>query len=217
MDFILNYNYSNPFVLAVLSFVLGMLIMTICRKTANCTKSMAMALMILPPLVTVALMAINGSLGTSVAILGVFSLVRFRSVPGSAKDIVNVFYAMVTGLLVSTGYVFIAVGVVLIIGLAQIIVFTMFRSHKEQEYELKILVPETMNFEEVFEDIITKYFEKHELYQIKTTNMGALFELNYKGIPKKDLNRKEMMDEIRTHNGNLTVSYYKSQNLVEIL
>lgn len=143
-------------------------------------------------------------------ILGVFSLVRFRSVPGTSKDIVNVFFAMVAGLLVSTGYIFTAVGIVLILGVCIYLASAVIKL-PEDKYELKIIVPETMNFEDVFDEILVKYFTNSELYKIKTANMGTLFELNYRVTPKKEINKKELIDEIRTHNGNLTVAYYKSE------
>lgn len=85
------------------------------------------------------------------------------------------------------------------------------------KYELKIVVPESMNFEEIFDEILDKYFENKELNKIKTSNMGSLFEITYIVNPKKDFNKKELIDEIREHNDNLTVAYYKAEKENEIL
>lgn len=85
------------------------------------------------------------------------------------------------------------------------------------KYELKIVVPESMNFEEIFDEILDKYFENKELNKIKTSNMGSLFEITYIVNPKKDFNKKELINEIREHNDNLTVAYYKAEKENEIL
>ena len=85
------------------------------------------------------------------------------------------------------------------------------------KYELKIVVPESMKFEVLFDGRIDKYFENKELNKIKTSNMGSLFEITYIVNPKKDFNKKELIDEIREHNDNLTVAYYKAEKENEIL
>jgi hypothetical protein len=216
MNLILNYSIDNPFILTLLACILGIFVALICKRTAGCTRNMTLSLMLLPPLVTVALLALNGSLGTSIAILGVFSLVRFRSIPGSAKDIVSVFYSMATGLLVATGKIGIAVLLVLFIGVMDLLICKLFKNPSE-EYELKILVPENFNFEEIFDEIVAKYFDKYSLYRVKTTNMGAMFELTYRGVPKADISRKELLDDVRTHNGNLNVSFCICEKGFEVL
>lgn len=211
MQTILTYNITNPFLLVFISFILGIVMIFINNKNLNCTKNMMGALLILPALVCSALLAVNGNLGTSIAILGVFSLVRFRSMPGTAKDIVSVFFAMVIGFITSTGYIGIAIGLTLILSVMNFVV-TIFIEKKQEYYQLKILVPETMNFDEIFDEILIKYFDNVELFKVKSSNMGTLFELNYKVLPKNNINKKDFFDEIRNCNGNLNISYFKFEN-----
>ena len=211
MNTILNFTYDNPFGLIILSFLLGIFISYICNKTSQCTKNMSVSLMILPALVCAALLAVNGNTGTSIAVLGVFSLVRFRSVAGTSRDIINVFYAMAAGLLVTTSYIWIAVIATLLIGVFLLAVSKYINDTQAEDYELKILVPEDVDFISVFEPILLKYFQNIQLNRVKTTNMGSLFELTYFVHPKTNMDMKEMLDEIRTHNGNLNIIYNQNQ------
>ena len=160
---------------------------------------MFITLTILPALVCAALLAVNGSLGTSIAILGVFSLVRFRSFPGTSYDITNVFFSMVSGLLISTGYILIALIIIAII-LFLILVINVLIIPKTEKYQLTILVPENINFDNIFDDIFSKYFSDIDLIKTKISNMGTMFETTYSVAPKNDINIKDMLDEIRVKN-----------------
>lgn len=206
---LLNYQISNPIMLIVTAFILGLIPMLAILKTSKPTNNMKLTLLILPPIVCAALLAINGELGASIAIMGVFSLVRFRSVPGTSKDIVNVFMAMLIGLLSSTGYIIYAIIITIVLTIILYVCSIIIKDNNEK-YELKIVVPESMNFEEVFNGILDNYFDTKELIKVKSSNMGSLFELTYEVCPKNNINKKEMLDEIRLHNDNLTVAYYKS-------
>ena len=217
MHTLMEFTYDNTFGLIIIAFLLGIYISFICYKTSQCTKNMTAALAILPALVCAALLAVNGNMGASIAVLGVFGLVRFRSVPGSSRDIINVFYAMAAGLLVATYYVFVAVGATLIIGLLLFGLSKFLDNNGSEEYELRILVPEDMNFNEVFGMILYRYFDKVYLTKVRTTNMGSLFELTYFVCPRANMDVKSMMDEIRTHNGNLNIIYCKCQQTYETL
>jgi hypothetical protein len=206
---LLNYQISNPIILIVAAFILGLIPMLAILKTSKPTNNMKLTLLVLPPIVCAALLAINGELGASIAIMGVFSLVRFRSVPGTSKDIVNVFMAMLIGLLSSTGYIVYAIIITIVLTIILYVCSIIIKDNNEK-YELKIVVPESMNFEEVFNGILDNYFDTKELIKVKSSNMGSLFELTYEVCPKNNINKKEMLDEIRLHNDNLTVAYYKS-------
>ena len=211
MTKILNFTYDNPFGLIILAFLLGIFICYISNKTGQCSKNMSISLIVLPALVTASLIAVNGSTGSSIAVLGVFSLVRFRSVAGSSKDIVNVFFAMAAGLLATTGYVFVATFSVLLIGCVLLFISKHVNANGTEDYELKILVPEDVDFMNVFDPILYRHFHTVQLMRVKTTNMGALFELTYFVHPKANLDTKAMLDEIRTHNGNLNIIYNQCQ------
>ena len=211
MNKILNFTYDNPFGLILIAFLLGIFISYICNKTGQCSKNMTISLIVLPALVCAALIAVNGNTGASIAVLGVFSLVRFRSVAGSSRDIINVFFAMTAGLLVTTSYILIAIVSTLLIGLVLLYISKHINANGTEDYELKILVPEDVDFMNVFEPILYRHFHTVQLTRVKTTNMGALFELTYFVHPKANLDTKAMLDEIRTHNGNLNIIYNQCQ------
>ena len=145
------------------------------------------------------IMLVNGNLGTGVAIMGAFSLVRFRSVPGTSREISGVFYAIVVGLATGMGYLAYAVMIMLVsykvVGHAGV-----------QQHLLRIVISEDLDYEGVFEDILQKYTKTARLIQVKTINMGSMYELRYEIALAKDALVKEMIDDIRTRNANLTVS-----------
>ena len=149
---------------------------------------------------------VNGNLGTSVAILGAFSLVRFRSLPGTSKEILSVFFAMTIGLITGMGHLLFAfivtiIGCIMIILLSKISVF----ERNKQEKILKIVIPENLDYTNVFDDVFAKYTKKVELEQVKTINMGSLFELKYNLLLNKDINEKNFIDDLRIKNGNLKI------------
>lgn len=149
---------------------------------------------------------VNGNLGTSVAILGAFSLVRFRSIPGTSKEILSVIFSMTIGLATGMGHVLFATIMTLIISLA-IIIFSkidIFSLNREEKL-LKIVIPENMDYTTMFDEIFAKYTKETHLDHVKTTNMGSLFELTYRIILNKGINEKEFIDDLRIRNGNLKV------------
>jgi hypothetical protein len=167
---------------------------------------MRISMILLPAVVATALLAINGSLGTGIAILGVFGLVRFRSMPGSSMDIVSVFYAMVIGLMMSTGYIISAIGLTLLLGVFMVLV-ARFLKTKGKSYEIRILVPEDLSNEKLFENVLKKYMNDVTFDRIRTTNMGSMYELSYQGQMKTGASYLKMLEEIRVLNHNLNVSF----------
>lgn len=149
---------------------------------------------------------VNGNLGTSVAIMGAFSLVRFRSLPGTSKEILSVFFAMTVGLATGMGHLVFAVMITLIGSLSIFILskVTLFDKNKKEKI-LKIMIPENLDYTTVFDDIFETYTEKVELEQVKTTNMGSMFDLSYRIILNDNVNEKEFIDNLRVKNGNLKV------------
>lgn len=170
-------------------------------------KTMSLSLFILPSVVSVIIMMVNGNLGIGVAIAGAFSLVRFRTVGGSAYDISVIFMAMTSGLIVGVGYLAYGVLFTIIMDLLIIMVnFYNFRKKKQTlERIIKITIPEDLNYPDIFQDTFEKSLEKFELQQVKTLNLGSLMRLTYLVTLKKDSNEKELIDEIRIKNGNLEV------------
>ncbi len=170
------------------------------------TKSFLMTICILPAVVCVVIMMVNGNIGTGVAVAGAFSLVRFRSAPGSAKEICTIFIAMGAGLISGMGYLAYAVLFSVILS-AMMVVFKSIKigSVKENTKSLLITIPEDLNYDTAFEDILKKYAKSYELVNVKTSNLGSLFKLKYLIDLKGGVFEKELIDELRTRNGNLEI------------
>lgn len=172
------------------------------------TKSFVITLALLPAVVCVVIMMVNGNLGAGVAVAGAFSLVRFRSVPGTAKEICMIFLAMSTGLIVGMGYVGFSL-LFTIITCAAYVFYSLLsiKSNKNTclYKSIKITIPEDLDYSDVFDDVLKEYTKKYELCEVKTTNMGSLFRLTYDVILKDNINEKELIDKIRCKNGNLEI------------
>ncbi len=193
---------------AAVALVLGFLISaSYLFRHRNATKSMAVSLVLLPLLVMTVIMMVNGNLGAGVAVLGAFSLVRFRSVPGSARDIISIFAAMAVGLACGMGYVVFAAIIAVIVCAVQILLAVMpFGEKANEDRELRIIIPESLDYMEAFDDIFTEYTSDCSLERVKTTNLGSMFDLRYRIRLKDNSTQKEMIDKIRCRNGNLTVA-----------
>lgn len=188
------------------SLVLGLLAAAIHIYQNPCSKGFAVTLTLLPAMVQMVIMLVNGNLGTGVAVMGAFSLVRFRSIPGKAEEIGSVFLAMAIGLATGTGYIGAAALFVLIIGLARILLsFSRFGEQKGPARLLRIIIPESLDYTSVFDEIFGQYLQKWELKQVKTTNMGSLFRLDYEVVLKDTREEKNMIDDLRCRNGNLEI------------
>lgn len=197
---------SQNSIYLLIAFLLGLYQAFIYKKLGNYTKNFLITLCFLPMLVSLVLLCVNGSVGTSIAILGVFSLVRFRSIQGNSKEILYIFYSMAIGLLVISGNVLFAIIVSVIIGLL-ILLFNNLNIFEERKVDnLKITVPEDLNYDDVFDSILKLYCDSYELTRIKTSNMGTLFELSYNVMLRKGVKTKELLDSIRSKNANLNVS-----------
>ena len=206
-DTILNsgINLQSMIICFISSIILGLLIALLHIKTTRSNKNFAITLSILPILVCVIIMLVNGNLGTSVAILGAFSLVRFRSIPGNSREIISIFFAMTVGLIIGTGYILFGIITTVVVGiLLYVLSISCIATYKKEERILKILIPEDLDYTSIFSDILKKYTTKNILEKVKTTNMGSLYELTYR-IELTNINEKEFIDEIRCRNGNLKI------------
>lgn len=190
----------------IVSLLLGLFVAYIHMGTTKYTKNFIITLSILPLLVQIVMMMVNGNLGTSVAVLGAFSLIRFRSIPGNSREITSIFFAMAIGLATGMGQLILAIMLTIIIGFVLFILSkSKFGEQKISDQVLKITIPETLDYNNVFNDIFNEYLEEYKLFQIKTTSMGSLYELSYKVSLKDDLCSKKLMDDIRVRNGNLKI------------
>ncbi len=189
------------------SLVAGLLIALIYMIKNQYSKSFVVTLALLPAMVQIVIMMVNGNIGAGIAVMGAFSLVRFRSIPGSAREISSIFFAMAIGLATGMGYLFYALVFLIIIGLANIILSKAgFGRSKENDRQLRITVSEDMDYDHIFEETLANYTTAYELQRIKTVNMGSLFELQYIVNLKNTGATKEFIDEIRCRNGNLNVT-----------
>lgn len=199
-----NLNITSMSFCFLASIVIGFLISFTYTKIGKYNKNFIISLTLLPILVCVIIMLVNGNLGTSVAILGAFSLVRFRSLPGNSKEIISIFFSMTMGLIIGTGYILFGLITTLIICILLFILSKSSFGETRMEKMLKITIPEDLDYQNVFDDIFNKYTKKVSLEKVKTTNMGSLYELTYK-IILNDTNEKSLIDELRCRNGNLKI------------
>ena len=201
------------------AIILGVVISIVHKITSKKTSSnFLMALVALPALVQVVILLVNGNLGTSLAVAGAFSLIRFRSMQGNAKEMISVLWAMAVGLALGMGYIVYSVIFTVIIAVLMIVI-TKITNRKENvtDRKLKIIVPESLDYETVFDDLFDEFTKSRELEKVKTTNMGSMYELIYNVNMKEEKSPKAFMDEIRTRNGNMLVALERPEyNEVEL-
>ena len=197
------------------SLVLGFIIAAAYAWNNEHTASFLLTLAMLPAVVCVVIMMVNGNVGAGVAVAGAFSLVRFRSAPGSAKEIVVIFLAMGTGLISGMGYLGFA-GLFTVIMCAVFIFCNMLNNGNMERIvvnkTVKITIPEDLDYTGAFDDIFEEYTKKCELIKVKTTNMGSMFRLTYNVKLKDAAREKQMIDRIRERNGNLEIFVSKQEN-----
>lgn len=188
------------------SLGLGLIIALVYSFRTSYSKNFITMLVLLPAIVQAVIMLVNGNLGVGVAVMGAFSLVRFRSVPGSAKEIGNIFFAMAVGLATGMGYIGYAVLFTAVISAASLLLTLIKPSGgRPAERTLKITIPETLDYNGIFDDLFNEYTYGSELETVKLTNMGSLYELQYRIRIKNPEREKEFLDKIRVRNGNLNI------------
>ena len=198
--------FSAFAICTAVSLVLGLGTALLCMYKNRYTQSFVVTLAMLPAVVQVVIMLVNGNIGAGVAVAGAFSLVRFRSAPGSAREIGMIFLAMAIGLATGMGYVTLAILFFIIMAIFVVALsVTKFGSGNEYERELKITIPETLDYDGLFDDLFRQFTRSATLYKVKTTNMGTLYELEYRIVLKSERVPKMFLDELRCRNGNLNI------------
>ena len=189
------------------SLLLGILVAAIHMIRNVYTKNFVITLAVLPILVQSVIMLVNGNLGTGVAILGAFSLIRFRSVPGGSREITSVFWSMGIGLATGMGYVGYVVIFSIIVALFLTLLYTVPFGDRQatSERELKVTIPQDLDYPQLFDDLFEKYTHSAKLTSVRTTTMGSLYELRYQLLLKDQAQEKQIIDEVRVRNGNLPV------------
>lgn len=202
------------------SLVIGIILALGYMRHARYSKSYIMTLAVLPAIVCVVIMMVNGNIGTGLAVAGAFSLVRFRSVPGSAKEITMLFLAMGTGLLTGMGYI----GFGFVFAVVMSFVTALYnrldfgtQKNALRYKTIRIAIPEDLDYTNVFDSVFEAYTDKHEFVRVKSFNMGSMFRVTYNLTMKKDANEKEMIDMLRCRNGNLEITLSKQDNSVDEL
>ncbi len=212
----LSISLGKVLVCIAVAVLLGFVISTvyfIITPRKDRSASFVLSLVILPTIVAVVIILIGGNLARAFSMAGIFTIVRFRSVPGDSKDISFVFLTMAVGLAIGLGYLTLSAVVTVVLGTVFVLVNKSgFGISKQQEKRLRITIPEDMNYQGVFDEIFSKYTSHVQLMRVKTSNMGTLFELTYDIVLKYGLNEKEMIDALRCRNGNLTISLGMKEN-----
>ena len=202
------------------SLICGIILALCYTPRTRYTRSFMATLVMLPAVVCVVIMMVNGNVGAGVAVAGAFSLVRFRSVPGTAKEITMLFLAMGAGLICGMGYIAYAVLFTMILGMVSLIWsflgFGIQKNHAKYR-TLNITIPEDLDYSSVFDEILANYTVRYELTRVKTNNMGSLFRLTYDITMKENASEKEMIDQLRCRNGNLEITVSKQDTMVSEL
>ena len=214
-DLVAVISVSDFLLCLFFSLILGVVMALAYIFRSYYTKSFVITLALLPAVVCVVIMMVNGNVGTGVAVAGAFSLVRFRSAPGSAKEICMLFLAMGAGLIAGMGYLAFATLFTFVMCLFFILynLFDLGAKKNSSVYKtLKITIPEDLDYSEIFDDLFEEYTRSHELVRVKTTNMGSMFRLTYNVLLKNAEKEKELIDKIRCRNGNLEISLSKQES-----
>lgn len=188
------------------ALVLGLLTAFVFTYKSRHSSSMMLSLAVLPAVVTLVIMMVNGNIGAGLAVAGTFALVRFRSAPGSAKEITGIFFAVAIGLACGMGFVGIAILFFVIVAAFVLVLSALsFGEGAANKRKLKITIPEDLDYEGIFDDLFEKYTRSSELIKVKTTNMGTMYDLTYEIVLKDNRQTKAFIDDLRCRNGNLTI------------
>lgn len=193
------------FICAAGALLLGAALAWIHSWKNQVTRNFTLTLALLPVIVQTVIMLVNGNLGTGVAVMGAFSLVRFRSAPGNSREISSIFLAMAIGLAAGMGYLVVAAVLLLIVGCVTAVMVSMPAGRRTAAKELKVTIPEHLDYSGIFDDLFKRYTNRAELLRVRTVNMGSLYELQYQIDLKDERTEKEFLDQVRCRNGNLSL------------
>lgn len=214
-DLVNTITVSQFLLCMTVALVTGLFLALAYSYKANSSKSFVITLATLPAVVCVVIMMVNGNVGTGVAVAGTFSLVRFRSVPGSAKEISAIFIAMGAGLMLGMGYLGYGVLFTFIVSLVTIIYNQIGFGEKKNSLDktITVTIPEDLNYTNIFDDLMEKYTYSHSVVNVKTTNLGSLFKITYNLKLKNAQIEKDFIDDIRVRNGNLEITVSPMQTV----
>lgn len=202
----------------ITSLVLGLVVALFYSFRQRPSKSLLFTVALLPAMVQLVIMLVNGNIGAGIAVMGAFSLVRFRSIPGNARDIAAIFLAMAIGLATGMGFIGIAIIFAIVMGLAMVVyAFVPLTKEDDDTKELKIVIPENLDYESAFENIFEAYTQSYDLIMVKTIDMGSLYQLRYRLRLRKGVDVKRFLDDLRCRNGNLEITFGKKLFMQETI
>ncbi len=191
----------------LMGFLISLIYLFVAGKQQNSSRNFAVSMVILPVIISIVIMLVGSNVARAFSLAGVFSLIRFRSAPGDAKDITIIFLAMVAGLAGGMGFLILGFLLIFIGGAVLILLYQMgYGQSRAMTKELRITVPEDLNYQDAFQEVLGSYAEKYSLQKVKTTNLGSYFELTYQIQMKKDIDEKAFIDALRCRNGNLKIA-----------
>ncbi len=198
------------FICTAVSLVLGLGVALMCLYKNRPSQSFVLCVAMLPAVVQLVIMLVNGNIGVGVAVAGTFGLVRFRSASGTAREISAIFLAMAIGLATGMGYVALACVFFLVMAAFALLLTSVgFGAGRADEREVRITIPENLDYDGLFDDLFKKFTRSFELERVKTTNMGTLYELRYRVVMKDATRSRDFLDALRERNGNLTIALGK--------
>ena len=214
-----NLEIQDFFIIFAVALVVGVVFSFLCYFKSRSTKSFFITTALIPACVAIVIMLVNGNFGAGIAVAGAFSLVRFRSAQGTAKEIVSIFIAMAGGLAFGMGFLAYGAIFVVLCGLV-LMLFSNIRiwekNNNSVEKVLRITIPEDLDYTEVFDEIFNQYTKRIDLIKVKTTNLGSMIQLTYDVLLKNSKDEKKFIDDIRVKNGNLEVMIHRMASDVDL-
>lgn len=209
-----SFTFINAIIVLVISIVLGLIISLSYMKTNNKDRfgsNFSVTLVMLPVIIAIIILLVGNNVARAFSLAGAFSIIRFRSAPGDPKDIAYIFFTLAVGLACGMGYIVYSILFTFVLCIVMLILEKVnFGINKEKTMELKIVVPEDLNFEGVFDSILNEYTNSYSVERVRTRDFGALFEITYLIKLKQDASSKDLLDKLRCKNGNLNISLTSS-------
>lgn len=205
-----SFTLTNILTIIISAIILGLIISVAyiqTNKKRGYSSNFPITLIMLPVIIAIIILLVGNNIATAFSLAGAFSIIRFRSAPGDPKDIAYVFFTLAVGLTCGMGYIgYAIIFTIILCSLMIILDITKFGMSKSKTMQLKITVPEDLNYEDAFHEILTNYTNSYHIENIRTRDFGALFELTYKINLKEDGNQKKFIDDLRCRNGNLNIN-----------
>lgn len=203
----LSFDMASTLICLGASLALGLVLSVAYMLSGPYSKSFVVSLVLIPAVVHVVILFVNQNFGAALAVGGTFALLRFRSAPGTAREISAVFCTLAIGITTGMGYVVYAVVITVVLGLVMVLLgLTPFGEDAGMDRALRIVIPESLDYTEVFDDVFREYTRKYHLELVRTTNMGSMYELQYYVTLKDRKKEKAFMDALRERNGNMPIT-----------